>query len=368
MPSIVFLKYVLRYFLPLAVLMVAGGYWGLHNVKNDKINQLTAEVHEQVLVGKASASAKLHLIIRDVLYLSESGLIHNVLNNPDFNSDLSAIAQDWKVLMSTYQVYDQIRWIGPDGKERLRINQTQNGPQRVADQDLQDKSDRYYFSKSIALQPNQFYFSPFDLNKEHGEIEFPRKPMIRLSKPVLDAQGESHGVLVLNYLGDDLLKEIKKHKPEINHHLWLANEAGYWLIGSTPKDEWGFMFNKPDLTIKTRYPEAWYKILTHEQGVFSDQDGVWAFDTIRPLREAALVNLAKMENIVVSDLPELDKDLSSSPQYPPYFWKLIYHIPTKEINASVYSAQQSVYMGLFGLLAMLFIGSLFWARVRMAKD
>lgn len=372
MPSTMFLKYVLRYFLPFAIAFALGGYWLLQDIKHKQLDKLDDVVNEHMSVGKTSVNDKLHLIIRDILYISDGQLLSDVINLPqdkvEDSPNLSALAHDWIALMSAYQIYDQIRWLGPDGKERLRINNTKNGPERVANNNLQNKSDRYYFSMAKNLKPNQFYISPFDLNKENGKLEFPRKPMFRLAKPVVDSKGQNQGVIVLNCLGDDLLNSIKERGSSKNTHIWLNNEQGYWLLGSKPEDEWGFMFDKPKMTLKEIYPKSWQKITSKESGSFSNEQGFWNFDTVRPMQEAALVNLAKVENIIVNDLPQLDKEAFSSTKNNPYFWKIVSFTPQKQINHLVFMAQVPVYIGLVILFLILLMGSILWARVRMAKD
>jgi len=89
--------------------------------------------------------------------------------------------------------------------EIVRINFNYDNPEIVGAAGLQSKKDRYYFKDSIGLNAGEVYISPLDLNMEFGEIEQPLKPMIRFSTPVVDNNGITQGIIVLNYLGPDLL-------------------------------------------------------------------------------------------------------------------------------------------------------------------
>jgi diguanylate cyclase (GGDEF)-like protein/PAS domain S-box-containing protein len=60
----------------------------------------------------------------------------------------------------------------------------------------------------------------------------------------------------------------------------LLNHKGYFLKGQSSKDEWGFMFNRSDLTLAYRYPNAWKRIASEKEGQFEDVHGLWTFTTI----------------------------------------------------------------------------------------
>ena len=67
-----------------------------------------------------------------------------------------------------------------------------------------------YYSphKKIKLQEGEFFISSFDLNIEQGQIEEPRKPMIRfgpLSRDTLE-------IALLNYLCEEILSDIEQLK------------------------------------------------------------------------------------------------------------------------------------------------------------
>ena len=265
-----FLSHFLRYFLPSTLLVVGLAYLGIQQAQETKLNSLKSEASKKVLTAKSIAIEHLDLVARDIIYISNSELLRNALNTPftssdDSNSSLDALARDWQAIMAASPIYDQLRWIDETGQERLRIDHSDAEPVRVAEDKLQDKSGRYFFVKANQLQANQIYLSPFDLNVENGVIDVPYKPMIRFAKAVVDERGVKRGIVILNYLGDGMLQLIKQLKDQSSQKIWLTNEQGYWLLGCNSAHEWGFMLDKPELTVSEHYPEAWQTISNQER-------------------------------------------------------------------------------------------------------
>jgi len=373
MPSKLFFKYFLRYFLPAILLVIIVAFIGMKQAQQQMLGSLHADANEKVITAKSMAASNLDLMIRDTLYISQSELLKKVLNASsnsslfNLHSALDALASDWIVLMKSSPVYDQIRWIDTQGQERLRIDHSNGVLERVADAKLQNKSHRYYFSKTMKLKNDQFYFSPFDLNIENGEIEKPRKPMIRLAKPVIDSYGNQVGVIVLNYLGGNMLKNIKNITSNNKQKLWLNNSQGYWLLGDSAKDEWGFMYKKPTLTLASRYPKTWSKIVSQNKGHFTDKVGIWHFDTIHPVEESSRLNATSLDHIVIDDVDDKTTALTTGVDAP-NFWKVVYLVPNQEIVSLMRSVRIPIYMGILVTFILILLGSIFLARARLAKE
>lgn len=333
------------------------------------------DAHEKVASATAASVLNLDLVVRDIHFITQGELLKNILSSADNpsqidNASLDALARDWQGLLHSSSVfYDQLRWIDETGQERLRINSAKPYPVRTPDEDLQNKSNRYYFSRAMLLDEAQFYFSPFDLNIERGHIEEPRKPMIRVAKPVVDEQGVKRGVIVLNYLGNRMLSRIKTFERNPYDNLWLTNENGYWLLASKPQDEWGFMYARPDLTLKDRYPEVWQKISNKESGEFWDEKtGLWHFSTIRPMQLSADLELANMHDIAVEELV-LDGNVQKNEQgLNQYFWKMVYFMPEAEVKAALWAARTPYYWGLLVGLILIGLASAYLARARIDKE
>ncbi len=198
------------------------------------------------------------------------------------NSD--KLAAEWEVFSATKRRYDQIRWIDNQGRERLRVNLTPQGAVRVSDDQLQDKSKRYYFKEAISLQSGQIYASQIDLNIEHGEIELPYKPMFRLAVPVTDSRGERRGLVLVNVLAEYILDDLARHAGLWQSHLLMIDPKGYYLRGFRKQQEWGFMFKGRDdaeYRFDKRFPAVWRRLVQDGAGKVEGPQGQFLFRTVR---------------------------------------------------------------------------------------
>ena len=209
--------------------------------------------------------------VSDLDLLTRQNELDELLNSGDMSPD-EQLGKQFIALLATHRVYDQARFVDADGMEVVRVNYNDGAPAQVPPYKLQDKSDRYYFEPTMALDPGQVYLSPFDLNLEYGVLEKPEKPALRLSTPVSDASGQKRGLVILNYLGDYLIKAIIKAGKSSGVTTWLVNDEGYWLKGPASVDEWGFMYrDRSDRTIAHQYPQAWQHMLASDEGqVFTE--------------------------------------------------------------------------------------------------
>ncbi|MBY0341047.1 MAG: diguanylate cyclase [Rhodocyclaceae bacterium] len=269
------------------------------------------------LIGKTLQS-----ISHDLLYLAREGRLAEAIATRDAAA-MTALEQDWIAFSRSKSIYDKIRWLDADGQERVRINYSAAGPQAVPAERLQNRSLRYFFRDTMSLGPMEIYVSPFDLNVEGEAIEVPHKPTIRLGTPLFDADGRSQGVLLLNYLGEDLLGRIIHTLPEIGRHFFLLNSEGYWLYHPDEVERWGFMFNRGDLSLAARKPEVWARIMAERSGQFLTEDGLWTFDTVYPLLEGQKTS---------SGSGRLFSPSQGMQTAQPYFWKAVTLLPLDEYH------------------------------------
>jgi hypothetical protein len=197
--------------------------------------------------------------------------------------NLDRLASEWELFVAIKRRYDQVRWIDNQGMERLRINRTPQGAQRVSEAQLQDKSDRYYFKQAISLAVGQVYASPIDLNMERGEIERPFKPMLRLAVPVTDSEGYRQGLLLVNVLVGSVLENLAKHAGYSRAHLLLIDPQGYYVLGFHEGQGWGFMLKRNDKTYRfdKGFPLVWRRMVERGSGRVDESKGRFLFRSIR---------------------------------------------------------------------------------------
>jgi len=180
--------------------------------------------------------------------------------------------------------YDQLGYIDEKGAEIVRADYNDGDPALVDTSGLSDKNERYYFREAMELDNGEVYVSPFDLNKERGEIETPFKTMIRFATPVFDEKGARKGVVILNFPGErliDMIDDVMKDSPG---KVMLLNAGGRRLHSPRSGEEWGFMLkDKAGLSFAARWPEQWRIIASSDSGQLLGPSGLVTYSTFYPL-------------------------------------------------------------------------------------
>jgi PAS domain S-box-containing protein len=176
--------------------------------------------------------------------------------------------------------YHQLRLIDGSGMEVVRVETDDGQTVAVPDDELQNKAQRYYFIEGMRLAPGDVYVSPMDLNVEHGEIERPLRPMIRLVTPATDGAGKMQGVLVANLSADILLRSVALHAQLSRASLMLLNNRSYWLYSEKAGDAWGFQLAH-GRRFADAHADAWSRIQQSPAGQFRNAQGLYTYQTVR---------------------------------------------------------------------------------------
>ena len=188
-------------------------------------------------------------------------------NDVNISEQLSAVEKLFNTFSQVKRVYDQIRFLDNFGYERVRVDFDGNVTNIIRGTKLQDKSERYYFKKSVNLPQGSIYTSPLDLNMEHGRIEIPYKPIIRFSTPVF-ADGKQAGTIVFNLLTNTPSFLHKVIGDEDGKDYILADQDGFYLHHPDKVKEWRMMelLNKSHHNIRQDYPDVAEQVLSGREG------------------------------------------------------------------------------------------------------
>lgn len=220
--------------------------------QNSFINDLHSRSENDIATYKNNIESRIVDVASDLILIetliesNESLLItgdSTGFANPIAGARIGESLKQWLVVSN---IYDQIRIIDNSGMEIIRVNYNQGSPFIVAEESLQDKSGRYYFENSIILDDNQVYMSPLDLNIENNEIEIvdgKYKPMIRFATPINDLNGVKAGVLIINYLAENIFESLNELDLSEYSSFEVVNEDGYYLDAIDDSIEFGFMFD-----------------------------------------------------------------------------------------------------------------------------
>lgn len=346
----------LRLFLPLAALLIAGAsFYGFQAVDHE-LTQIRSHESSHVKLGAGALSDKVEFLIHDLMFLSKHSALKAAVNQPTPNN-LKHLTEDFSVFSDSRGHYDQIRWIDQNGMEVVRVDYVQGKSRIVPAGELQNKGQRYFFTDAFRLNPGEVYISPFDLNIEHSSIEVPYKPMIRVATPIADRHGRKRGIIILNYLGNDLLQAYAKATANIADRSMVLNRDGYLLKSPNPLDEWGFMFNRPELSMAIRTPAAWKRILSADQGQLELDNGMWTWETVYPLQAGQRTSTGSADAFSRSR-----EDI----EHRQYYWKSVAHYSADALAA----LRQQIWFRVGWIAGLLFglIGLGSWLLARAWKQ
>lgn len=276
----------IKYLIPLIIVAVIGGGSAYNTARVERLNSLQAEQRSSVLIGTRVLLDDISGFVHDIKYFDEIVKSRSLFNHagdvdPQVKDELTKILLR---SLDAYKRYDKIRILDIDGMEVIRVNYNDSGSTIVPDTDLQNLGDRYYFTETMKLKPEETLVTSMDLNIEYNQVEQPNKPTIRISTPIENKAGEKVGMIVLNYYADIVLDQIRSLKPDFEiQQLTLLNSQGYWLLGPEADMEWGFMYpDKKSEIFGNYHPIAWEEISTREQGSIITPNGSFSFEKIHP--------------------------------------------------------------------------------------
>lgn len=192
----------------------------------------------------------------DLLFLASQNILQNFLL--ETAQSRQRLENEYIQFAVRKAVFDQVRLLDSDGMEVVRVNYRDGDARAVSEDDLQPKSERYYYQQARHLSKGEVFVSPFDLNMEYGRIERPIQPVIRFATPVCDESGEMRGILVLNYLGTRLLARFRQISMRFEGRSMLLNPDGEYLQLADSQKEWGWLLGHHH-SFRSDYPAAWNK-------------------------------------------------------------------------------------------------------------
>ncbi len=340
-------RFVVTYLLIVVVFSVAG--WMLIRFEEQRRAEL-AEIREssRVEVARGLIAQDFSAVTSDLRLMANLPLLKRYLDD-GYPSQLTELAHYFLVVAQGGRRYDQVRYLDAHGQEIIRINYNGGEPSIVPREQLQNKSSRYFFRDAIKLGEGEIYVSPLDLNVEHDRLEIPYKPVIRFGTPVFDSSGRKKGVILLNYLGSNLLHHFRDTMGGgSNHHQsMLLNQKGYWLSSDRHEDEWGFMLGRSESSFAHEFAEEWLTISVTERGVVKTEQGLFAFTTVRPLQPGQSSSTGETLSHVASQRPLSGRE---------YYWKVVSFVPAAILAGDFFynqAAGRKLLAGIYSSFALM---------------
>ncbi|MDD2698495.1 MAG: PAS domain S-box protein [Arcobacteraceae bacterium] len=238
------------------------------SVANIVIEKLFFEnnIEEVALDSAVNKTTEREVFVKSFLSQSEQTLyslrelnsFKKYLDNGEDKQLLENIFLSYAISQASFM---QLRFIDKNGYEKIRIDRdkVKLEPYVISKEQLQNKADRYYFADSKTKTLEKVWFSPLDLNIEHGKVETPYRPTIRAMLPI-SKDGKFDGILIINYLVDDFIKQLTNVPL---YDMIVCNENGFPLYHYKADKSWGYYAN-PQYTIASDFPNDYQKILQNK--------------------------------------------------------------------------------------------------------
>ena len=318
---------LLTYLLPYALLLSTG--FGLYLANEQAHQRELLKAHEQVQIelAKRSLTRDFEQVLPDINVLANSRQLRNYLDGFS-GAEGDALGDEFISFALQKRIYNVIRLLDLDGRERIRVNYAEGKARTVTEDELQDKGDSYYFRDSRSLGRGELYISPIDLNVDYGQIQVPHVPVIRFATPVFDRHGAKRGVLLLHYLAEPMLVHFDEMLAGSRGHVALLNSDGYWIRSHDRQREWGFMFDT-DMTFAAVYPLVWADVQQHDSGTVTADDALFSYTTIHPL---ALIGGYSEDEVADDHVGHHHIDPAS------YAWRIVSELPLAQLRQQLYDS------------------------------
>ena len=206
------------------------------------------KIKHEIESETAGVKSRIQELSNDAYFLSSvppvKGLLRAIQNkgkDPIGGSNTkqweNRLATIFKEMLHSKKDYVQIRYIGVanKGKELIRVDRDRGRVFRKKKGELQEKFERSYFKKTLALSERRVYLSPINLNRERKKIAIPHQLVIRAAVPIYDNKGQAFGFVIINMLANRLFHSLMKLEKQ-GKTIDIINDKGNELL--TTKKNW----------------------------------------------------------------------------------------------------------------------------------
>lgn len=351
------LQHFLRLFVPLALLLIAIAFFLIRHDIELHIQQHIHKEQATLEIASSTMLRDLQTILRDIDYLGTAPGIVDYAANPA-TADLDQIDQTLLAVSTAARFYQQVCLLDIHGLEISRVNRIDNKSHIVPRTELQAKGNRSYLQEAKQLAAKDVYISPLDLNVEHNRIEQPRKPMIRLVALLRDSHGTQQGYLVINYLAEHMLANLRQITAHSPADFLLLNQDGDYLQAPDAADQWGFMYGNAGL-FAARHQAAWQVMQQQTSGIHRDDRGLYIFKSVSPRCHKVDLLYNSMERDNLSG-PEADLDTMR--------WLLVSQLPPARQKEIFHKNIEYAYLLISILLIILAFGCRLISKHRLEKE
>ncbi|WP_417912006.1 ATP-binding protein [Candidatus Electronema sp. TJ] len=264
--------------IPALLLLLAGAWFYASLELESDLDSLKTQETLHVGQGAALLTASLRSVSTDLLYLAEKKEVLELAAAPT-EENLGRLGNEFVLFLLNKHIYDQmrsyeqVRWVDSAGMERVWVDNLPGGPQIMPPQILRSKTGHPDFIEASKRQAGQVYFSEPEISAEEESDEL----TLRAAAPLIDAAGRRLGVLILTCSTEDMLHDFSESTAKIRDHVSIFSSSGRRLIEPSPA--------APSPLLSSSAPTSWQEIIRKQEGSLLDNDGLWVWSTVCPLKD-----------------------------------------------------------------------------------
>jgi methyl-accepting chemotaxis protein len=236
-------KLLLAFILVSLIPLVALGGYALTSISGSLRSISNSKLKDKVSLVSFGIEDFLKNVSNDLFYLRDSVPLRVMVGDMagmagESEVDRENLEQDFLAFSKHKKIYHQVRFLNADGMEVVRVDRNHGESKVVAREKLQSKKKRYYFADTAKLANGKLMISPLDLNREHGKVEQPLRPVIRYGTPIYDRNNQLQGIVLFNVIADKFLELVRK-KNSGSEQVLFIDKKGFYYSNPDSGKEWG---------------------------------------------------------------------------------------------------------------------------------
>ena len=233
---------------------------------NFQVNDIQKELNRK---AKEISEIKIETILKPTIEnmdnivksLANNEIIRDYIRSNDSHKK-QELEEIFFAIASSNNVIMKARLIDRDGEELIRVERDNKTKEilLIHEKDFQNKRDSDYFRLLSNSKKEEVYYSNIDLNMNHGKIEVPYKPTLKVAITLIQ-DNQFAGTVIVNILMNNLFDAIGKSS-SFDHYI-IDKDQNYILHKNDQ-----FSFNKYKnikINIKEDFPDG------------LDTDGVYVY-------------------------------------------------------------------------------------------
>ena len=281
-------KIILSFLLASLLPLILGGYQIFANISGILITASLKNIQNNVYLHSLELDPMSDKFKKDLVMLTDNHALKALINakkGEENYENSRKMAEDFFVdMFHAEKSYMQIRYIDEHGLETVRVDSDGEKSRIMAEEKLQNKKEKPYFTETMKLPNGSLYISPLELNREGSppQIEIPYKPVLRYAAPVFNEKNQRRGIVITNIFADSFLEHLE-HALDKSFPVILTDKTGFYFSHTDKAKKWGGPGNlNTGEGLYRDFPDLAPQILSGEASTIADKINVYSYMPIFP--------------------------------------------------------------------------------------